>query len=95
MTKILPMIKPALVAWCGQCHMYSPDLLDVGGSCLFGGTGLATDNCETPMGRVPIMRRRRGWLCLICQQAGEPFDFFFNRDWAANHEEHSHVGSYG
>ena len=86
-----PTIEPAVVAMCGQCLTYLEDVGRVGTPCEFGGTGLATDNCLTPAGRVPIMRKRRGWVCLICREGEVPTDFFFDKEWAGDHEAHIEV----
>ncbi len=57
---------------CGQCNMYvGPE--EIGYEC-------PAAECETPSGKRPTLRRRRGWFCYNCRDyAGA--DFFFSR-WA-------------
>ena len=60
-----------VVGWCGQCRMYvGPE--EIGYEC-------PAYECETPSGKRPVLRRRRGWLCYNCREHGEVVDLFFSR----------------
>ena len=80
----IPRTPKVVVAMCGQCGTYVDDLTEVGQPCLL-------IDCETPAGRIPIMRRRAGWLCERCTEALEP-DFFHSYGDDQSHYRDAHMG---